>query len=120
MHGVDSPNTPLNKLSVWKDERILLIDYKDIVYLTSDDRNTIVRTTSGECLTRESLCHIEKRMENGPFLRVHRSFIINTEQVREVQPWFNSTYIVRMNHFPHTEVPVSRSCVKRFREIFSL
>jgi len=43
---------------------------------------------------RETLAQLEKRLDPRRFVRVHRSWIVNAERIRELQPWFNGAYIV--------------------------
>jgi two-component system LytT family response regulator/two-component system response regulator LytT len=54
------------------------------------------------------------------FWRAHRSFVVNINRIREVVPWFKSTYQLRMNDKKQTEIPVSRGQTKRLRELFNL
>jgi two-component system LytT family response regulator/two-component system response regulator LytT len=54
------------------------------------------------------------------FWRVHRSFIANIHHIREVVPWFKSSYQLRMDDRNQTELPVSRTQTRRLREMFNL
>jgi two-component system, LytTR family, response regulator LytT len=45
---------------------------------------------------------------------------VNINQIREVVPWFKSTYQLRMHDKKQTEIPVSRAQTKRLRELFNL
>ncbi|HAX8429519.1 TPA: LytTR family transcriptional regulator, partial [Escherichia coli] len=49
----------------------------------------------------------------------HRSFCVNLNKIREIEPWFNNTYILRLKDLDF-EVPVSRSKVKEFRQLMHL
>ena len=49
------------------------------------------------------------------FWRVHRSFLVNINKIKEVVPWFKSSYQLRMDDKKHTEIPVSRVQTKRLR-----
>jgi len=42
------------------------------------------------------------------FWRAHRGFVVNINHIREVMPWFKSSYQLRMNDKRQTEIPVSR------------
>ena len=53
------------------------------------------------------------------FFRCHRSFCVNLNKIREIEPWFNNTYILRLKDLDF-EVPVSRSKVKEFRQLMHL
>ena len=50
----------------------------------------------------------------------HRGFVVNINHIREVVPWFKSSYQLRMNDKKQTEIPVSRAQTKRLRELFNL
>src|ERR1700721_777838 len=50
----------------------------------------------------------------------HRSFVVNIQHIREVVPWFKSSYQLRMDDAKKTEIPVSRAQTKRLRELFNL
>lgn len=53
------------------------------------------------------------------FFRCHRSFCVNLNKIREIEPWFNNTYILRLKDLEF-EIPVSRSKVKEFRQLMHL
>ena len=54
------------------------------------------------------------------FWRVHRSYLVNINRIKEVVPWFKSSYQLRMDDKKHTEIPVSRVQTRRLRELFKL
>jgi len=46
---------------------------------------------------------------------------VNINHIREVVPWFKSSYQLRMNDKRQTEIPVRRRAqTKRLRELFNL
>jgi len=54
------------------------------------------------------------------FWRVHRSFLVNLHRIKEIIPWFKSTYRLRMDDKKQTEIPVSRVQTKRLRDMLKL
>ncbi len=54
------------------------------------------------------------------FWRVHRSYLVNINRIKEVVPWFKSSYQFRMDDKKQTEIPVSRVQTRRLRELFKL
>jgi len=44
-------------------------------------------------VTRDSMRNMEACLPAG-FLRIHRSIIIKTARIREVQPWFKGDWVV--------------------------
>jgi len=46
---------------------------------------------------RESIQSFERRLRPFPFLRIHRSTIVNVHRIREVERWYTGEYIVRLS-----------------------
>ncbi len=114
------PEKTLRKITVWINGRALLLDIHHVAYIAAEDRGSLIKTSGGIFSSKETLCYFEKKLEKDNFLRVHRGYLINPEQVSEIQPWFNQTYIIKMTGFEKDEIPVSRNYIKRFKEIFDL
>lgn len=101
--------------------RMFLVDQKDICYASIEDGVITVVTTNfdgqSNCRTLEELLAM---LDPNLFWRAHRSYLVNINRIREVVPWFKSSYQLRMDDKKNTEVPVSRSQTKRLRELFRL
>jgi two-component system LytT family response regulator/two-component system response regulator LytT len=111
----------LAKLIVQAQSRLLLIDQAEICYAAIDEGVIRVVTQSFEgsskCRTLEELLDL---LDPAVFWRAHRGFVVNINHIREVVPWFKSSYQLRMNDKKQTEIPVSRAQTKRLRELFNL
>ena len=109
------------KLIVQAQSRLLLIDQADICYAAIDEGVIRVVTPTFEghskCRTLEELLEL---LDAALFWRAHRGFVVNINHIREVVPWFKSSYQLRMNDKRQTEIPVSRAQTKRLRELFNL
>ncbi|MGB9231046.1 MAG: LytTR family DNA-binding domain-containing protein [Terracidiphilus sp.] len=109
------------KLIVQAQSRLLLVDQAEISFAAIDEGviRIVTRTFEGQskCRTLEELLEL---LDASRFWRAHRGFVVNIDQIREVMPWFKSSYQLRMNDKQHTEVPVSRAQTKRLRELFNL
>ena len=101
--------------------RLFLVDQKDICYASIEDGVITVVTTAVEgqsnCRTLEELLD---SLDGNLFWRVHRSYLVNVNRIKEVVPWFKSSYQLRMDDKKQSEVPVSRAQTKRLRELFGL
>ena len=109
------------KLIVQAQNRLLLIDQSDICFAAIDEGVIRVATQSFEglskCRTLEELLDL---LDPAVFWRAHRGFVVNINHIREVVPWFKSSYQLRMNDKKQTEIPVSRAQTRRLRELFNL
>lgn len=101
--------------------RLLLVDQKDVCFAYVNEGRIAVVTKSfeGDSNVR-TLEELADQMDSTQFWRAHRSYLVNLHHIREVVPWFKSTYQLRMDDQKATEIPVSRSQTKRLRELFNL
>jgi two-component system LytT family response regulator/two-component system response regulator LytT len=109
------------KLIVQAQSRLLLVSQAEICFAAIDEGviRIVTRTFEGQskCRTLEELM---EQLEPTHFWRAHRGFVVNIDHIREVVPWFKSSYQLRMNDKAQTEIPVSRTQTKRLRELFNL
>jgi DNA-binding LytR/AlgR family response regulator len=109
------------KVVVRAQSRLLLADQKDVCFAAIEEGriSVVTKTVEGDsnCRTLEELMD---QLDPDQFWRAHRSFVVNIQHIREVVPWFKSSYQLRMDDRKQTEIPVSRSQTKRLRELFNL
>lgn len=80
---------------------------------------TRVYTRREEFVMPMNITEFYGRLPEAHFFRCHRSYCVNLAKIREIVPWFNNTYILRLSDLEF-EVPVSRSKVKEFRQLMRL
>ena len=99
----------------------MLVDDSDIVYASVEDGVVTVVTdqVTGTSNAR-TLEELSASLDPNVFWRVHRSYIVNLERIREVIPWFNRTIQLKMTDRAGTEIPVSRSHTRRLKEHLNL
>jgi len=101
--------------------RLFLVDQKDICYASIEDGIITVVATNMEgqsnCRTLEELLD---SLDPNLFWRAHRSYLVNIQRIKEVVPWFKSSYQIRMDDKKQAEIPVSRAQTRRLRELFNL
>lgn len=108
-----------NKISLWKDDKIHIVDVNDIYYCEARERYTHIFTKDEEYEIREGISEVEKTINHNIFFRSHRSYLVNLEKIEEIIPWFNNTYILKLNKGKY-EITVSRSRVKLFRQLMNI
>jgi two-component system LytT family response regulator/two-component system response regulator LytT len=121
--GGTSPQAsrPSSKLVIQAGSRMLLVDQKDVCFAAIDGGVITVATQSleGQAKSR-TLEELLELLDPQMFWRAHRSYVVNLNHIKEVVPWFKSSYQLRMNDKAQTEIPVSRTQTKRLRELFNL
>lgn len=109
------------KLLVRSQNRNLIVDAQDMIYATIEDGVISVVTTSIEgMLNYRTLEELQTNLDPDHFWRAHRSYIVNIHRIKEVIPWFNSSFQIKMTDKKETEIPVSRVQTKRLRNLFRL
>ncbi len=101
--------------------RNLIVDPKELIYATIDSGviSLVTGQLEGQANFR-TLEDLQATLDPDIFWRAHRSFIVNINKIREVVPWFKSTYQLKMDDKKGSEIPVSRLQSRRLREMLNL
>ncbi len=109
------------KLLVKSNSRMFLVDADDMIYAKIVDGTiTMVSTYIEGESNYKTIEELQSNLDPSSFWRPHRSHLVNINKIKEVVPWFKSTYQLRMSDKRQTEIPVSRAQTKRLRELFRL
>lgn len=110
-----------SKLLVRTNNRNLIVDAQDMIYATIDDGLITVVTSSFEGQSNyRTIEELQSNLDPNLFWRVHRSFLVNINKIREVIPWFKSSFQLKMDDKKQTEIPVSRIQTKRLRTLLKI
>jgi two-component system, LytTR family, response regulator LytT len=104
--------------------RLFLVNQKEICFASIEDGIITVVTSGPNGMEGQSNCRTLEELldslDGTLFWRAHRSYLVNINRIKEVVPWFKSSYQLRMDDKKQTEIPVSRAQTKRLRELFGL
>jgi two-component system LytT family response regulator/two-component system response regulator LytT len=109
------------KLLVRSNNRNLIVDAQDLIYATIDDGMITVVTSLFEGQSNyRTIEELQSNLDPNLFWRVHRSFLVNINRIREVIPWFRSSFQLKMDDKKQTEIPVSRIQTRRLRTLLKI
>jgi len=109
------------KLLVRSGSRNLIVDPQELIYATIEDGVISLVTAQAEGQSSfRTLEELQTALDPDLFWRAHRSFVVNINRIREVMPWFKSTYQLKMDDKKGSEIPVSRMQSRRLREMLNL
>ena len=121
---LQTPKQQTSKILLKTVGRMFLVDQKEICYASIEDGVITVVTAGPSGMEGHSNCRTLEELlaslDPGLFWRAHRSYLVNINRIREVVPWFKSSYQLRMDDKKQSEIPVSRAQTKRLRELFGL
>ena len=114
-------NPAFTRLLLRSGTRNLIVDPQELIYATID--SGVITLFTGLVEGQSSFRTLEEllgSLDQDLFWRAHRSFVVNINKIREVVPWFKSTYQLIMDDKKGTEIPVSRMQSRRLREMLNL
>lgn len=114
---LDNKKNMLRKIPCEFNGKIILIPADDVYFCYIEDNKTYVKTRNTKYYTGYTLYEIEDKTN---FFRVHRSYLVNMDNVKELYSWFNGTYMLVMDDEEKSEVPISRNNVKKFKETLGI
>jgi len=110
-----------DRLALRVGERFLLVQADEVIYASlANDVITVVAGKHVGTSSCRTLDELQEQLDPGTFWRVHRSHLVNINKVKEIVPWFNRNYLLRMKDEKATEIPVSRNHTRRLREYLKL
>jgi len=114
-------STQPTKILLRSQQRMLLVDAEDLIFASIEGGliSVTARELEGSSNYR-TLEELHAALDSDSFWRPHRSYLVNIHHIKEVVPWFKSSFMLKMNDKKSSEIPVSRQQTKRLRELFKL
>lgn len=106
------------RMSITSEERTIVLQKRDILYIQAENGSIHIYTTDQPFTSKQTLRSIINQLDPNRFIRVHRSFVVNLNKVKELQPSFNHTYELTLTD--GSKVPVSRSYVNATKQALGM
>ena len=98
--------------------KIKIIPADDIHYLEAADDYVRVHTKEGAYLKNRTMAHFEKSLDANVFVRTHRSFMVNIQQITRIDPYEKESYLAILKN--GTQVAVSKSGYAKLKQVLGL
>ncbi len=109
------PGPPrLDRLVVKSGGRVFFLRTDEIDWIEAAGNYVRLHLGEESHLFRETMNRMESRLDGRRFVRIHRSRIVNTERVKELQPWFNGEHVVVLQN--GTRLTLSRGYREKLQE----
>ncbi len=109
----------INKITVSLGEKLIVLSLDEICYIEIIEKESLIYTENSTYTSKLKLSKWEEILPKEKFYRTHRSYIVNLDKIREIEPWFNGTYILKIENL-NFKIPVSRNNVKEFKELLHI
>jgi two-component system LytT family response regulator len=115
---VDAPSRagPRERLAVRVGSRYEVVRTGDILWVEAADNYVRLHSQSGSWRYRASMAEMEGMLDAARFLRIHRSIIVNVDQVKFIEPWGVGEHVLVLSD--KTKLTSSRRYRQAIREVF--
>lgn len=113
--GIHSKN--IQHLSVKKNAQIHLINLEDIYFINAEGDYVQINSKEGKFLKQITIKQLEEKL-NDHFIKIHRSYIVNKDQIGSIEKMGKEQYIVHLKCGEH--LPVSRSNFSNLKNFLNI
>ena len=106
------------RIVVRNGSKIKIISVNDVWYLEAADDYVKIHTTEGYFLKNKTMTHFEQSLDPAIFVRSHRSYIVNVQQITRIDPYEKDNHVAVLRS--GAKVPVSRSGYAKLKEVLGL
>ena len=112
------PPEEKNRIVVRKGNSIMIIPVQKILYFEAYDDYVKIHTTEGFFLKKKTMSHYEKTMVSNQFVRVHRSYLINLQELTRIEPMEKDSHIALLKN--GTRIPLSQAGYAKLKGILGM
>ncbi|EOR92566.1 two-component response regulator [Arcticibacter svalbardensis MN12-7] len=110
----------IKTLTVKIGDRILLVRLQELIYMEAEEKYVFLNQLDGKRhLTDFTLSALEAKLPSH-FVRISRSIIINSEQIKEIRKGFNGAFFFIMNDQQNSKLNSGRSYGASLKEVFDI
>ena len=96
----------------------MLYDPAEVLYATSRDGRTSLRTVSGEeAITNLTLQELEQRLSGRGFFKAHRAYLVNLQHIKAVIQFTRNSYTLQLDDPQETMIPLSKQSEKELQNL---
>jgi len=105
---------PVNRVVVRKGNAINLIPVDEIRYVEAQDDYVMIYHSGGKALKQQTMKFYEDNLPKKDFVRVHRSYIVRVEEIKQIEPYGKDTHVAILA--AGDKIPVSRAGYRQLKE----
>lgn len=98
--------------------KIKIIPVSQVLYLEGADDYVKVCTSEGGFLKNKTMGFFEATLPSGQFVRVHRSYIVNVQEITRIDPYEKESYLAILRS--GARIPVSRTGYGKLKTVLGL
>ena len=107
-------SSPVTRIVVRKANSINIITVDKIRYVEAQDDYVMIYHSAGKALKQQTMKFYEDNLPKADFIRIHRSYIVNVEEIKRIEPYGKDNHIAILQS--GDKLPVSRAGYKHLKE----
>jgi two-component system, LytTR family, response regulator len=107
-----------NRIVVKKGINILIIPVQKIHYIEAYDDYVKIHTAEGFYLKKKTMSHYESTLDQAQFVRIHRSYILNLQELTRIEPLEKDGHIVLLK--TGLRIPLSQTGYNKLKGILGI
>jgi len=107
-----------NRVVVKKGQNIVVLPVQKIHYFEAFDDYVKIYTTEGFYLKKKTMSYFEKTLDNSQFVRVHRSYLLNLQELTRIEPMEKDNHVALLKS--GSRVPLSQTGYSKLRSVLGI
>lgn len=107
-----------NRVVVKDGSKIKIIPVSQIQYLEAADDYVKIFTGDGSFLKKKTMGHFEQSLQAFQFVRVHRSYIVNTQLITRIDAYEKDSHLLLLS--TGSKLPVSKAGYSKLKEVLGI
>jgi len=107
-----------NRVVVKDGSKIKIIPVSNVQYLEAADDYVKIFTAEGSFLKKKTMSYFEQSLESFQFVRIHRSFIVNTQLITRIDAYEKDSHLLLLT--TGAKLPVSKAGYSKLKEVLGI
>lgn len=107
-----------NRIVVKKGSSLVILPVHTVFYLEAFDDYVKVHTKDGFYLKKKTMAHYEKALDPSVFVRVHRSYLVNIQELTRIEPLTKDSHVALLKS--GVRIPLSEQGFARLRAVLGI
>ncbi len=117
LEEMGGPHKYLERISIKNDGKVTFIKTRDVDWIEADGDYMCIYSAGKKQLIRGKIGELESKLNPSAFVRIHRSTIVNIEQIKELQPLFYGEYSLTLHN--GKKLTVSRTYREKLQNLLN-
>lgn len=101
-------------------DRVIFVRLDEVSYFKADEKYVSVVTKHSKSFVLDSsLKKLEDKLPSH-FIRIHKSYLVNKNLLKEIRKYFNNRFILILNDYDQSKITSGRSYYSEIKELFEI